>query len=524
MSFLVPGVFDAKRDASDISLKSAPPQGSPAQGKFGGVPVRTAVVLSFATRIFTAAVTLISAMVTARFLTPEETGVFALGFTLALFVQIISENGFTNYIVQEKDLTDEKVRATFTITLILAWSAGGLFLLASGPAAAFYKAPTLADVMSVLAISLFVLPFRVSVIGLLTREFRFAELYAITAASASIAAVVSITLAMLGFGAVSMAWGSAASATLVTIYVCLTRPAYALMKPTLYGWSPTLAFGGQTTLASIVIQLTESAMRLLTGWMLGLYLLGLFNRAYYLALNARGNVLGSATSIAFPVLASEIRDGRDIRRSYLRVSSLLTGVMWPIHGFLIVMAYPTIHLLYGPQWDGAVPLFRLLLLGDLLFVVFGFGEATLLALGRADYWVRGTIIVQGARIALIVPAMFYSIEAVCIAESLHYVVFLVVFGRILVSVVGLTLRDIIHAHAKSALLTLCSIVGPTISVLALASAPGWVTIIVGAAGCGTGWLLGVFLLKHDFRSEIERAIRWLRPLPIATHPVAPRAR
>ena len=263
---------------------------------FGGIQIRRAVVLSFAARIVNSTITLISGIVIARLLTPEETGVFALGFTLILFLQIISESGFNNYLVQEKDLTHEKIRATFTITLFLAWSAGGLLVLASGPASAFYKAPTLAHVMSVLAISLFMLPFGLTVLGFLRREFRFAELYAIGAARGAAAAVVSVSLAMMGFGAVSMAWGAAAGAALVTIYACLSRPKCAVMKPTLRNWSPVLAFGGLSTFASIIIQLTESAMQLLTGRMLGLYSLGLFNRAYYLAIHVRANVLGSVSN------------------------------------------------------------------------------------------------------------------------------------------------------------------------------------------------------------------------------------
>ena len=86
-----------------------------------------------------------------------------------------------------------------------------------------------------------------------------------------------------------------------------------MFPPTLRGWRPVLTFGGQLTFASIITQLSESAMQLLIGRMLGLNELGLFSRAYNLVLFARRSVFGSLVNVAFPALAANIRDGRDIR-------------------------------------------------------------------------------------------------------------------------------------------------------------------------------------------------------------------
>ena len=87
----------------------------------------------------------------------------------------------------------------------------------------------------------------------------------------------------------------------------------------------------------------------------------------------------------------------------------------------MVMAFPLFRILYGPQWDAAVPLFQLLVLGDMAFQVLAFVGPVLMAFGRVDYLARGETMVQAARLAMIVPATFHSVIVVCIAENLHYI-------------------------------------------------------------------------------------------------------
>ena len=296
----------------------------------GNIQVRSAVALSFAARVIAAITALSSSMVIARLLTPAELGIYAIGLTLMLLLETVREFGVDRYLVREQQLTRDKIRAAFSVTILLAWSAGGLLLVVSRPVSTFYGAPVLASVLSVLAISFFLLPIGAPVLSLLRREVRFGTLFRINAGANVATAVVSIALAKMGFGAVSMAWGAVAGAAAVTIAAIASRPAYALIAPTLQGWRPVLAFGGQFTFASVIVQLSESVMLLVIGRMLGLNALGLFSRAYSLVANARTSIFGSLANVAFPVLAARIREGRDIGEPYLRGCGLLTGLIWPI--------------------------------------------------------------------------------------------------------------------------------------------------------------------------------------------------
>lgn len=476
-------------------------------GESGKMQLRRAVALSFAARLSGAVVTLATSMVIARLLTPAEIGVYAIGLSLKALLESLRDFGVGNYLVQEKHLTPDKVRAAFSITLLFGWCAGTLLIIASRPTATFYRAPILMEVMSVLAINFFLLPFGAPALALLRREFRFGALYGITVGATVLSAIVAVGLAMSGFGPLSIAWASVAEAVSFTVGASLSQPGYAMVIPTLKGWRPILAFGGQSTFAGIIVQLSESAVQLLIGRVAGFNALGLFSRAYGLVLNARASLFGPLYNVAFPVLAANIRAGRDIRESYVRASGLLTGVVWPIETFLILMAFPVFRVLYGQRWDAAIPLFRILLVGDMAYEALAFIGPLLLAFGRVDYLAAGEARVQGARLAMIVPAAFYSITAVCVAEVLHYGFFLVIFGRISLRLVDLSLRRIAEVQMKSMLLALCSSIGPGLSALFFGFSPDrpWPALSLATAGAAIGWLSGIYLLKHDLRSEIGRA-------------------
>jgi O-antigen/teichoic acid export membrane protein len=484
------------------------------EGSPEGESIRAAAALSFAAKVSSAAATLLSGMVMARLLTPAQTGIFVLGLGLSMFLETIREFGVANYLVQERELTREKVRAAFSVTVLLACGSASVLLMASGPMARFYDAPELATVLLILACGFFVAPLGSPALGLLRRELRFRTLYGILTTASLVRAIVSITLASIGFGPASIAWGAVMGALLTSLWACLCKPSCGLMVPTFRGVGPVLAFGGKLTVAGLIARCSESATQMMVGRVLGLGALGLFSRAHNLVVDARGMIFGSLTNVAFPAIALRIRDGREIGESYLRACSLLTGIVWPLSGFLFLMAFPTFRVLFGAQWDAGVPLFRILIVTNLVYEALPFVIPVLLATDRVGYLAKGEAWIQGSRMLLVWLAVSHGLKAVCVAEILVSMIFLVVFGREMRLAMNLSPRAFVRAQSRSALVTVCSLGGPALSVLAFGLTPAHPLppLIVAATVSGVGWLAGVFLVRHELQHEISRAMSWMRSM------------
>ncbi|MBE0475394.1 oligosaccharide flippase family protein, partial [Rhodoferax sp.] len=108
---------------------------------------RNSLFFSFLDRYASLAITIISSMAIARLLTPAEIGVFSVTVVLLSFVSTIRDMGAGQYLVQEKELTTERIRAVWAVQLGLGLAMACVVLLASYPVALFYDEPRMRNVM-----------------------------------------------------------------------------------------------------------------------------------------------------------------------------------------------------------------------------------------------------------------------------------------------------------------------------------------------------------------------------------------
>src|SRR3546814_3774220 len=66
--------------------------------------------------------------------------------------------------------------------------------------------------------------------------------------------------------------------------------------------------------------------------------------------------------VLLPAFAAKLRQGHALKDSYLRGVAYLTAVGWPFSVVLALLAHPILRVLFGPQWDAAVPLVQILCL------------------------------------------------------------------------------------------------------------------------------------------------------------------
>jgi hypothetical protein len=94
-----------------------------------------------------------------------------------------------------------------------------------------------------------------------------------------------------------------------------------------------------------------------------------------------GPVFGPLLAIALPEFSRQVRDGRDLKASYLNTLSLVTAVHWPAMIMLALLAEPVVVSVMGHQWMDVVPLVRIYCPALTLAVPIGLQYAVLSAAG-----------------------------------------------------------------------------------------------------------------------------------------------
>lgn len=447
----------------------------------------------------------------ARLLTPAETGVWAVAAVFAAIASMFRDFGVAEYLIQEKDLTRDKLRAALAVNIAVSWLVAALLLAGSGFVAQFYGEPGVGKVMRVQSMNFLLVPFGAVTLACFRRELNWRPIFLASLLSNITSISVAVILAFAGMGYMSLAYSSLAGVVVSVTVASLARPKNMPVLPGLRGIRHVLHSGTHLTSVYLLGQLGKSAPELVIGKALGVAPVGFFTRASALGELFNRLVVRCAMPVCLPYFAQEAREGKDVRDGYLRAVSYLTVIGWPCFFFLAAMAYPAIRILYGPQWMASVPLARILCAGAAITVLYMLATEVLIA--RGDNAIANYVqaITQAARIVGILFAVPFGLEGACWGLLGASIIGAFVAYRALRMRMGLTLASTIEACRASLAIALVS-TAPALLWVAFGRIDegNFAYVMAGAvASFGILWLGALRVTAHPLWNEFcGVAARW----------------
>jgi O-antigen/teichoic acid export membrane protein len=478
------------------------------------MPLRRSLVFSFIDRYSALLTGIVSSMVIARLLRPDEVGVFSIAMVLLALASTLRDMGAGQYLLQERELTPDRIRAVWTVQLgsgVLLATIVGL----AGPAvAAFYAEPRLMPVMYVLAVNYLVNPFGSITYAWLMREMRFDSVAVIRFTSTLAGALISIYLAWRGHGAISLAWGSLA-ATVVTAFVA------GAYRPKEYPWLPgfaevprVLSFGTRMTSTSILQTVTNGFPEFFLGKAHGMAAAGLFSRANGLSAMFHRLVSDAALSVAVAMFSQKVRAKEDIRAPFIKALAYVCALGWTFAFNVGLLAYPLVRVLYGSQWDDSVQIVRLLAVALALALPFKLCHSALLGAGRSSAILRLSF---GSSILTIVCAGIGGWHGLT-ELSVGLVVSSGLIGAMWLAAVrslaGFRWREVIEASTRSLGVAAVSAALPAVIVAVMGTRPVGFDLLIelalGGAAAAFGLIVGARLMNHPLYDEFKTVAGKLR--------------
>lgn len=475
--------------------------------------VRKALSLSFVQTIVSMVFSFGSVIIVSHILTPSEVGVFSIAAGLVALIQMLRDFGVTEFLIQEHDLDESKIRTVFTINLAIAWTLGVVLFSSSGMLGGFYGNPGVTEVLRVLSAVFILLPFGAIPQTLIRRDLAYGKLIKIQLAQNITRSCMTVGLAYAGFTYMSMAWSSLASVVVMVVACALWGWQYRVKGLSLAHWKQVFHFGSNRTIADIANQVGTQSANLVIGRILGMSAAGLYSRGYGVVNMFRTNIGGAISSVAFPAFAREHRTTGTAAALFLKSRVYLTGISWPFFGAGVLLAFPLIRILFGDQWDAAVPLMRWLCIAAIIDTLIYQCDVFLVAIGRVRVATRIAVEYQTSRIVLTIAAAFYSLEAVAAVQVMVYVIAVVLYYRELHNHGGLSVRALAAGMIPSVIVAMVTCVGPAVVVLW----PGLIRQHMLSAFCGAvasgsiGWLLAVIWVRHPLLDEIKRVATRFMP-------------
>jgi O-antigen/teichoic acid export membrane protein len=463
------------------------------------------------------AINFVSILTISRLLTPTEVGVSVIGLGIMTIALGLREFATSDFLIQRAEVTQEDTRASFTVVFLLTALIGSVMFVLAPWFGTFYGEEQLARFVRVVAVAGLVEAISLPITGLLRRDLAFGTLALINTASAAVTALATIVLALAGFSYMSVAWATLAGAGATTVLSFYFRPNLSILRPAFRSWGNVLRFGGYQGASFVINRTYEALPQLVLGHLLPHAAVGLYNRAVLVSDIPDKIVLASASYVAFPALAAEIRQGRGLKEPYLRALGYITVLFWPALVLLGVLAYPAVLILLGDQWLAVVPLLQVMAVAGLAWFPVMLTTPVLMAVGANRDRVLAVLVTRAVAGLVLCGSAYFGVMAMALSRLATLPFQMVVSLWFVRRRVAFTWSELWAALWKSAVVTASSAVGP-ICVVALSdsgfelamSATGLAVLLAAA-----GWLAGVLVIRHPVLLELGKALDALLAMPLA---------
>lgn len=372
---------------------------------------------------------MVSAVVLARLLTPQDYGLIAMVAVVANFSYPFRNLGLSAATMQRAEINDAQVSTLFWVNVGLSVAATLVTAAMSPAIAAFYGEPRLTWITLAIAAGFIFGGLTVQHEALLKRQMRFFALAATDLTSILIGTTTAIVLAYRGFGywalvssTLAMSGTNAAGVWLF----CRWRPKLPTRDS---GVRSMLAFGRNLTGFNILNYLGRNLDNLLIGRYWGAQQLGLYARAYQLLLLPLDQIIAPIDGVAVAALSRLADTPERYSQAYLRMLEKLAMVTMPLMALMIVTADWLVRVVLGPQWIETGQIFALLGIIGLLEPISSTMGWLLISQGRTHHIFQWGLIDAALSISSIVAglpwgavgvAAVYAVVGLCIRKPLQF--------------------------------------------------------------------------------------------------------
>jgi O-antigen/teichoic acid export membrane protein len=394
-------------------------------------------------------VVLVTTIILARLLPPEDFGLLAISLVVIGYLDFINDFGISAAVIQHDGDPDETADTAFWINLALGVALAGLGYVTAPLFASFFNEPRATELIRVLSLS-----FPITSIGAihearLRRELRFSRRVIPEFLKGVAKGAVSITLALLGYGVWSLAWGQLAGALAASLAYWF---AYRWLPRFRLSWKTSrslLGFGATMTSVGLLGGLHKNLDYLVVGRRLGSRELGLYTMAFRIPQLLIESFVDISGQVAFPAF-SRVRSQPDrVRGGLQRMLRLIGIVIVPVGLGVALTADPFVRVFYGERWVDAIPVMQVLAISILVQSMSKTCGDVYKAMGRPGILNRLAIVKLAVSLPLLVFAVQYGIVAVALALLVSATILTTLRLILAARVVDVPFRDVITPFIPS---------------------------------------------------------------------------
>ncbi|MBF2063323.1 MAG: oligosaccharide flippase family protein [Calothrix sp. C42_A2020_038] len=330
-----------------------------------------------------------------KLLVPEFFGLMAVVNTLLMGIELFSDLGIGQSIIQNKRGEDpEFFNTAWTLQIGRGFLVWLICLLISYPAARFYQEPRLLWLVPIMGLMSIILGFASPAPAILNRRMAIDKVIIFDFIVQILSLSSLIILAWWFRSLWAFAIGGLMGGTIRTVgsYFLIpeTRPRFAWDKTAL---KELLSFGRWMFVATALMFLAEQSDRLILGRLLSFKIVGVYTIAATLANMPREVIKNLGYRVIFPTISNQVDLPREsLRAKILRQRQLIVFVCAVMLALLVNTGDLVIAQVYDQRYAEARWMMPILCCGIWFSILFHTTSPALLALGKPVYSAQSNLL------------------------------------------------------------------------------------------------------------------------------------
>lgn len=322
-------------------------------------------------------------IILARLITPDEFGLAQSALIVVGFANLLGQMGVGPAIVQRKELTENHIRAAFTLSLLLGIVLSLLVYFGSGVISLFFRMPSLTPILKLVSV-IFILE-NVTVVSqsLLHREMRLKSLVLTNFISYTLGyGLIAFILGYYGFGVWALIWAAISQVVVRNFVIHIIKPHSLKLFFGKKEIKELLYFGGGFTLARFFNYIATQGDNIIIGRYLGAGALGIYSRAYAIMVKPVGLLGDSLDKALFPAMAVHQNNHTKLKEVFINGSKLIVFLCIPISVVIITSSKELINVMLGSKWEAVVIPLQILTAGLVFRIGYKMGDILSKATGN----------------------------------------------------------------------------------------------------------------------------------------------
>lgn len=348
----------------------------------------------------------ISIIILARILVPEDFGIVAKASMIASFLELITRFGLEAALIQNQAATNEHYDTVWTVHAIRGAIIAAVLVLVAYPAADFFREAALGEVLFVYALAALIRGFiNIGTVDFqkdleFHKDFRF-NLYGklVGFVTTIIIAIIWQTYWAFAIGVLAAALTKLATSFVMSSY----RPGFSLAQ-----WRSLFDFSKWVFTAGLINAVSDKLDTFILSRFSTTETVGQYTVAKEISGIASTEVAMPIARATMPGLSKLNSDQDEYRSTYTASMLVLLFIVVPTAVGISAVSEPLTALVLGQKWMAAAPFIEILAFFGIARAVFAISKSAYVSSGRIDVFAKLTIVHLILRVLLLSAGYYWG--------------------------------------------------------------------------------------------------------------------